>query len=133
MIPKRLSKLKITKVIKEEFDISVNIEKETLIEVHLVEIPEDLIISQKEFERKYEMDYYSNLNHAFKPGVKESIIEKIKSSASSKEEVEDDDITFFSKGCNIKRIEKKTIMGLDPSVFGGVEVVDDDDDDPFWL
>ena len=134
MIPKRLARLKVTKEIKKEFDISVNIEKETLIEVHLIEVPETLIISKKQFQKKYNMDYYSNLNHALKDGVKEEIINIIKSSASSKEEVEDEDITFFSKGCNIKRIERKTIMGLDPSVFGGVEIIDDEDmDDPFWL
>ena len=100
-IPKRLAKAKTALAIQEEIGCEMALDKsenKRIIEVQMISVPQDVLKTKEEFSDKYDMNYYDNLNHAFKRGIKEKIIKII---IQHNPCIEADEISFFAKGCKI--------------------------------
>lgn len=106
MIPARLPQSIVAEKLYDNFEIVINKMKKTndktVIIVPLKEVPEEYMMTEEEFSRKFKMSYKGNLNHALKntKEVKSLIMEIISG-------IEADEINFSDDNCKIIMSEEK--------------------------
>ena len=98
-IPKRLKIKEPKQEILNKYGIEVELIKDhTAVIVKMIMVPEETIISKREFNQKFHMDYKTNLNHALKKDVKTDICEII---CIKNKILQIDELCFDARVCKI--------------------------------